>query len=73
MAHAAWTFVMNAMVNMVKKSTFNWTLLFWIATSFIVSSIIYLVGSFVWTLPIVIVAFVGVVVAIRAYNKKKNR
>jgi ferrous iron transport protein B len=55
---------------MVKKSTFNWTLLFWVITSYIVSSIIYLVGLYIWTLPIIIVLFVAVFVIITLHNKK---
>jgi ferrous iron transport protein B len=56
----------------VKKSTFNWTLLFWLATSYIVGTTIYLVGSFVWTLPIFL-AIAGIVIfLVRAHNKKRK-
>ena len=53
------------------KSTFKWTILFWICTSYIVSSAIYLIGSFWW--PIAIYVGVAVIVAfiIRAYNKNR--
>jgi ferrous iron transport protein B len=44
------------------KRTFKFTLLFWILTSFIVSSIIYLVGTFIWVLPIIIALAVVVFV-----------
>lgn len=43
------------------KRTFNFTLLFWIATSFIVSSAVYVIGSWWWTsfiyLAVVVVIF----------------
>ena len=57
----------------VKKSTFNWTLLFWVVTSYIVSTVVHLVGSFIWTLPIFIVVAVGVGFAIKFYNKKREK
>ncbi len=57
---------------MVKKSTFKWTLLFWIITSFIVSSAVYLIGSFWWTVFIYLSIAVAVFFAIRIYNKKRK-
>ncbi len=54
-----------------KKSTFKWTLLFWVVTSYIVSTIVYLVGTYVWTLPIFIAIGVLVGFMIKAYNKKR--
>ena len=57
----------------VKKSTFNWTLLFWVSTSYIVSTVVYLVGSFIWTLPIFLVIAVAVGFIIRLYNKKRAK
>ena len=56
---------------MVKKSTFNWTLVFWVATSFIVASAIYLIGTFWWTVFIYLGVAVIVVLSIKAYNKKR--
>ncbi len=54
---------------MPNKSKFNWTLIFWIVTSYIVASAIYLIGT-VWWLSFVYVAVaVGVFFIIKAYNK----
>ena len=55
------------------KRTFRFTLLFWLLTSFIVSSIIYLVGTYIWTLPIVIAIVVLVFISIELYNKKRAK
>ncbi len=57
---------------MADKSTFSKTLLFWIITSFVVSAIVYLVGSYFWTFPIVIVLFIMVAFGIKLYNKSKK-
>jgi ferrous iron transport protein B len=54
------------------KKKFNWTLLFWIATSFIVSSAIYFIGTWWWTSFIFVGAFVAVCLIIRAVNKRKD-
>ncbi len=55
---------------MVKKSTFRWTLAFWLITSYIVSSTIYLVGTFWWTSFIYVAIVVAVFFIIRVYDKK---
>ena len=34
------------------KGKFKWTLLFWVATSYVVGSMIYTIGSFIWPLAI---------------------
>ncbi len=57
---------------MVKKTTFNWTLAFWVVTSYIVSSIIYLVGSCLWTLPIVIALIVLAFFCVSLYGKRHS-
>ncbi len=57
----------------VKKRTFNFTLLFWLVTSFIVSTIIYLVCSYIWTLPIIIVLAIAVFFGISLYDKKQSK
>lgn len=56
---------------MPNKSRFNWTLAFWIATSFIVASAIYLIGTFWYLIFAYLVLSVIVVLAIRVYNKNK--
>ena len=57
---------------MPDKSKFKWTLLFWVVTSFIVSSAVYTIGSWWWTLFIWITAGVLTAVIIRSKNKKST-
>jgi ferrous iron transport protein B len=56
---------------MVKKSTFNWTILFWIVASYIVSSAVYLIGSFWWTAFIYVFLAVLTFLLIKLYNKQR--
>lgn len=63
--------VASAKGEMTKK-TFKWTLLFWIATSYITSSIIYTVGAFPWTLSIWLTLATLIVVGIVLYNKRQT-
>lgn len=53
------------------KKTFRWTLVFWLATSYIVASGIYLIGSFWWVSFIYLAVAVAVALIIIAYNKKR--
>ena len=62
--------VATAKAELTKKK-FATTLLFWIATSYIVSSIIYLVGSWWWTIIPILFAFALVILGIKLYNKAK--
>lgn len=55
------------------KSKFNWTLVFWIATSYIVSMLIYLIGNFWWTVFIFIALSVAVIIFIIMYKKHINK
>lgn len=57
---------------MPNKSTFNWTLVFWVITSYIISSLIYLIGTFWWTAFIYLAVGIAVFFAIRWYNKKRK-
>ena len=57
---------------MANKKTFNWTLLFWIATSYIVASAIYLIGTAWWTLFIYIAVSILTAIIIKMMNKKRN-
>ena len=50
---------------------FRWTLAFWLVTSYIVSMMIYLIGTWWWTVFIFIAIIVLVVLGIRYYNLKK--
>ena len=54
------------------KGTFATTLGFWLATSYIVSMMIYLIGEFVWTLAIFIPIIIVVVVLLVLWNRKKQ-
>ena len=51
------------------KSKFRWTLVFWLVTSYIVSMMIYVVGTWWWTAFIYIGVFVLVGLGIHFYNK----
>lgn len=53
------------------KKKFTATLLFWVATSYIVSSMIYLVGSWWWTIFIFLAVWAVVIAVIVLYNKGK--
>ena len=53
------------------KKTFKWTLVFWIVTSYVVASGIYLIGSFWWVSFIYVGVAVAVALIIMAYNKKR--
>ena len=49
---------------------FKWTLVFWLVTSYIVSMMIYLIGSWWWTAFIFVALIVGSIFSIRFVNKK---
>ena len=54
--------------------TFHKTMLFWLATSVIVSAAVYCIGSWWWTSFIFLAAFaVSVTVAVRYYKRKERR
>ncbi len=53
------------------KGKFKWTLLFWVCTSYLVSSAIYLIGSWWWTAFIAAAVVAAAVVAIVLWNKKR--
>ncbi len=57
----------------LKKGTFRWTLLFWLATSYVVGTIIYVVGSWWWTLFIAIALAVLTAIGISHFNKRRNK
>ncbi len=52
------------------KGKFKWTLLFWLATSYVVGTVIYLVGSWWWTLFPVLAVAAAAVTGIVLWNKK---
>ena len=49
---------------------FKWTLVFWLVTSYVVSMMIYLIGSWWWTAFIFVALIVGSIFAIHFINKK---
>ena len=53
------------------KKKFTYTLIFWIATSYLVSSMIYLIGSWWWTVFIFVAVWAVAIVAIILYNRGK--
>lgn len=52
------------------KGKFKWTLLFWVCTSYVVSSAVYLIGSWWWTVFIAAAVVAAAVVGIVFWNKK---
>ncbi|MDE6058667.1 MAG: ferrous iron transporter B [Clostridia bacterium] len=52
------------------KGKFKWTLLFWVCTSYIVSAMIYVIGSWWWTCFIFAAAIAAAVTGIFFWNKK---
>lgn len=61
--------VATAKAELPSKKSFNWTLLFWLATSYIVSTMVYLIGSWWWTLFIVLLLWGGAITLIVLDNK----
>jgi ferrous iron transport protein B len=57
----------------IGKGKFKWTLLFWIFTSYLVSTLVYTVGEFVWPVAIWIAVTVAAVVGIVLYNKYMDK
>ncbi|MBQ9513744.1 MAG: ferrous iron transport protein B [Clostridia bacterium] len=52
---------------------YKMTLLFWIITSYIVSSAIYLIGTFWWTAFICLTAFIVLCLCIKLHNNRKDK
>lgn len=63
--------VATAKAELPDKKTYVWTLLFWIATSYIVSAMIYTIGEFIWPVAIWAAVIAAVVVIIVLRNKKQ--
>ena len=53
------------------KKRFNWTLVFWLAASYITACAVYTIGSWWWTLFIWMAVVAAVVTVIVLYNKGK--
>ena len=54
----------------LKKGTAKWTILFWVLTSYLASTIVYLVLSWWWTAFIVLIVAVLAIIFIKIYNKR---
>lgn len=54
------------------KTKFNWTLLFWLVTSYVVSMMIYLIGTWWWTSFIFITIIIALVFGIHLYNRHQT-
>lgn len=72
--------VATARAEMPSKKKFNYTLLFWVASSYIVSSMIYLIGQWWWTAFIWAGLWAAAITVVVLYNKgrinfriKKNK
>ena len=63
--------VATARAELPSRRTFIWTLIFWISTSYIVSTMIYLVGSWWWTVFIFLVLWAGVLTLVILNSKGK--
>ena len=61
--------VATAKAELPDKKSFRFTLLFWIVTSYTVSMMIYLIGSWWWTLFIFLALWAAVISFILLYNK----
>lgn len=62
--------VATAKAELQDKKRYKWTLLFWIATSYLVAAMVYTIGSWWWTAALWAVAIALVVVGVIMYNKR---
>ena len=65
--------VATAKAEIGNRKTFNWTLLFWIATSYLVGAMVYTIGAFWWTVFIWAVVIAAVVVGVILWNKAQAK
>ncbi len=64
--------VATAKAELPSKKSFNWTLVFWVVTSYIVASAVYTIGSWWWTLFIWLAAAALVTAGIILFNRRKK-
>ena len=62
--------VAAARAELPDKKTFSWTLVFWLATSYVVGAVVYTVGTWWWTVFLWLAAAALVALAIILYNRK---
>ncbi len=65
--------VATAKAELPSKKKFNWTLVFWIVTSYIVAMMIYLIGSWWWTAFIFAAIIAIIITYIVLMNKKVGK
>ena len=65
--------VATAKAELPDKKSFRMTLLFWVAASYVVATLIYLIGSWWWTSFIFAALAAGGITAIVLYNKRSAR
>ena len=63
--------VATAKAELPSKKSFNATLIFWVLTSYIVASMIYVIGSWWWTIFIFAAIWAGIITLIILINKGK--
>ena len=61
--------VATAKAELPNKKSFNMTLLFWIVTSYVTASMVYLVGTWWWTVFIFAAVWAAIICCIVLYNK----
>ena len=64
--------VATAKAELGTKKAFHNTLIFWLITSYIVGTVVYLVGSWWWTLFIFLALAAGAVYGIVTFNRKRD-
>ena len=64
--------VATARAELPSKKSFNWTLLFWLVTSYIVAAAVYTVGSWWWTIFLWLAAAVLISLGIVWFNRRKK-
>lgn len=65
--------VATAKAELSSKKKFNYTLLFWIATSFIVGTLVYVIGTWWWTTFIFGTIAIAVILLIARHNKNLRK
>lgn len=63
--------VATARAELPSKKSFRLTLLFWVATSYVVATMVYLIGTWWWTVFIFAAVWAAVITCIVLYNKGK--
>lgn len=64
--------VATAKAELGSKKRFNYTLIFWLVVSYLTGTVVYLVGSWWWTVFIILALVALAVGLIILYNKKKD-